>query len=120
MATLKFNITPQDVEDILVTAFEGGINYWCWKAKVKDGDYKGAEFASGAVAAGATVILFDDDDDTHEIDLPKMLAAIEWYATEQDSSIIDLKTKGIDDLAIDAGIADSIVQYAALGDIVYG
>ena len=39
---IKFDveITQQDIDDIMCSALEGGINYWCRKAEVV-GDYLG-------------------------------------------------------------------------------
>ena len=33
-------LTPQDIDDIMVSALEGGINYWCRRVVVQ-GDYLG-------------------------------------------------------------------------------
>ena len=52
---LEIEVSDQDINDILVTAFEGGINYWAYKAEPKDGDYKGADYASDALSRGATI-----------------------------------------------------------------
>lgn len=35
---LEVNVTQEDIDDIVTTALEGGINYWCRKAEVV-GDY---------------------------------------------------------------------------------
>jgi len=43
-AELEINVTQEDIDDIVTTALEGGINYWCGKVEV-DGDYLG-EYAS--------------------------------------------------------------------------
>ena len=30
-AEIKVKITDEDIDDIMTTAFNGGINYWCYK-----------------------------------------------------------------------------------------
>ncbi len=122
MPTLNFEVTDENIDDILVTALEGGINYWCGKAEVKDGDYKGAKYASHAVSKGATLIVHDIEDiyDTQEITKEKMIKAIEKYINNIDSDIIDLDSKEIDCCQVDAQVADCIVQYAAFDEIVFG
>ena len=30
-AELEINVTQEDIDDIVTTAMEGGINYWCKK-----------------------------------------------------------------------------------------
>lgn len=122
MPGLNFKVTDENIDDILCIAFEGGINYWCGQAEVKDNDYKGADYASHAVSKGATVILLDAEDieDPAEITKEKMIKAVEQYVNNEDSGIIDLDTKEIDCCMVDAGVADMIVQYAAFGEIVFG
>lgn len=41
---IEVNMTQQDIDDIMVAALEGGINYWCREAEVV-GEYLG-EYAS--------------------------------------------------------------------------
>ena len=111
---LNVKVTGQDIDDILVTAFEGGITYWCDEVQVK-GDYLG-EYASDQVSRGGVVRLHDEDG-WHELNLAKILDGIKKYLAT-DNSI--LEGKEIDTCQVDADIADSIVQYALFGEIVYG
>lgn len=59
----KYTVTPQDIDDIMVTALEGGINYWCRKAKVV-GEYLG-ECASDQISRGGSLILYDAESSDH-------------------------------------------------------
>ena len=34
---LQIVVTQEDIDDIMVTALEGGINYWCGKAEKEKG-----------------------------------------------------------------------------------
>lgn len=110
-------VTAEEVDNVLVAAFEGGINYWCDKARPKDNNFKGAELASGVVSRGGTVLLYYNDGTdcvTAILDLlavrrgiPLLLAKAgmtwrEWYENH------------------DAGAADCFVQYAVFGELVYG
>lgn len=49
-AEINVDLTQQDIDDIMVAALEGGIDYWCFKAEVI-GDYLG-EYASRADQPG--------------------------------------------------------------------
>ena len=40
--TTEILVTDQDLEDIITTAFYGGINYWCERARPKGGHWKGS------------------------------------------------------------------------------
>ena len=44
---VSFNVlvTDEDIDDIMVSALEGGINHWCAEAKVQ-GEYLGERHAS--------------------------------------------------------------------------
>ena len=44
---LDVRVSNEDIDDIMVSALEGGINYWCRKAEVK-GEYLG-EYASDQI-----------------------------------------------------------------------
>lgn len=116
----KIKVTDQDIDDIITTAFEGGINYWCCKAEVV-GDYLG-EFASEQISRGGTVRLYDSVEDavydlTLENFMEGLTKAIEdnWYDEygwyDGDS---------IDTCNVDADVADTIIQLALFDDVIYG
>lgn len=112
-------VDPQMIDDLLVTAFEGGINYWCNKAEVQDGDYKGGTYASDVVSRGGTVLLHDavgaesGDDTVHAINLDKMLSGISVFCNKRKI------TPEILWETHDAGDADLVVQYAIFGEQIY-
>lgn len=54
---IDVNLTQQDIDDIMVAALEGGINYWCRKAEAVGG-YLG-ECASDQISRGGSLILYD-------------------------------------------------------------
>ena len=121
MAGLNFNITDQNLADILCIAFEGGINYWCsGSVKVKDNDFKGADYASDALPKGAVLYIPDMDEGDMELTKEKLIAGVEKYVNEHDADIIDLATKEIDCCHVDAEVADMMVQLAVHGEVVYG
>lgn len=68
----EINVTQEDVDDIVATALEGGINYWCRKAEVV-GDYLG-EYASEQISRGGTLKLYDsEEDEVYELTRDKRL-----------------------------------------------
>jgi hypothetical protein len=109
--TIKIGITlsSQNIDDIVCTALEGGINYWASSAEVKDGDCKGATYASEVISRGGTLIIKEDQDGKlHELTLDNFKKGVELYGVP-----------GIAD-DHDAWDADSIVQYALFGRLIYG
>ena len=109
-------VTAQDIDDIICTAFEGGINYWCYKAEVVGGKYLG-EFASDQISRGGKLRLYigepfdDENSETYTFDLSDLLKGLEKY-------IEDVGHFDIDEC--DAEVADMIIQYTVFGELVYG
>ena len=118
--------SPEDINDIIVGALEGGINYWCRKAVIKRNeftdDYFGVakedqdkvEFASDVIGYGGTLILYDaETTDKWELTLENVLKAIELHCTNIGRSLSDLMD------SYDASDSDAIVQYAIFGEQVF-
>lgn len=121
-------IRNEDIDDIMVSALEGGINYWCRKAEVA-GDYLG-EYASDQISRGGELILHDTEENkTYTLSKEKFLEGLKKYIAAGNTECIDRETDGIgiytgklniDTCNIDANAADSIIQYAVFGDVIYG
>lgn len=116
----KYTVTPQDIDDIMATALEGGINYWCRKAKVV-GEYLG-ECASDQISRGGSLILYDAESNDHwELNLEKLLCGIQKAIEDNWFDDYDWYVDGeLDCCQIDAEVADTIVQLALFDDIVFG
>jgi hypothetical protein len=120
--------STENINDLICTALEGGINYWCSSAEiVKDKptktfvgvsaeDQTNVHYASDVIGYGGKLTLTDaeDPDETWELDLPKMLKGIKRYCEDRNESLSDLMDNH------DAETADCIVQYALFDEIVYG
>lgn len=117
----EVSLTNQDIDDIMCAALEGGINYWCASAEIREEDYLG-EYAHEQISRGGSLSLYDAEDDmTYTLTLDDFLrgfalACKNGYG-DTGEWIIDNK---VDACNIDAEAADIIVQYALFGDIVYG
>ena len=103
-------VTRQNIDDIMVSALEGGINYWCRKAEVVGGNYLG-EYASDQISRGGSLMLYDiESSDKWELTLEKFMAGLKMYVGEGE----------FDPDQIDGCAADCIVQYALFGKLVFG
>ncbi len=111
--TIEVEIDDQIIEDILVTAFEGGINYWCCRVTGHKEGIASDWFTKGG--GSSLRILVDSDPDRHDLTLDNLLDAIS-QAVKQGvcSGCFD------DDWYVDAGQADWIIQMAVFGEIIYG
>ena len=118
---VKYNIqvTDGDVDDIVSTALEGGINYWCKRAEVV-GEYLG-EYASDQISRGGTLILHDSEgEDKYELTLDKLLKGIQMYIANPNAPYKIVYNSELDTCQVDATVADMIIQFALFGVIVYG
>ena len=119
---LQIVVTREDIDDIMVSALEGGITYWCDKVKV-DGCSLG-EYASEQISRGGTLILHDMEEDRNELlTKEKLLQGIKMYAEQPKHGdifeVIDHELH-IDSGMVDAEVADVIIQYAIFSEIFYG
>ena len=125
--TLEIMLTQEDVDDIMCTALEGGINYWCYKAEVI-GEYLG-EYGSEQISRGGKLRLYleepFDEDETmdYELDLEKFKKGIEMWVQNPVGCTcleqVDGKIR-VDACNADAVVCDAIIQYALFGDVVFG
>ena len=111
-------LTEEDITDIVVTALEGGINYWACLDNTTD-EFNNAPddepisiTTAKILLSGGTVIFYDNEDDlaVFKLTLDKLLKGIKNYA----------EWRGFDMDYIDADMADCIVQYALFDEVVYG
>lgn len=125
--TLEIMLTQEDVDDIMCTALEGGINYWCYKAEVI-GEYLG-EYGSEQISRGGKLRLYleepFDEDETmdYELDLEKFKKGIEmWVQNPVGCNCLEQVDGKIrfDACNADAVVCDAIIQYALFGDVVFG
>ena len=124
-AEITARLTQQDVDDIMVSALEGGINYWC-RCVVVQGKYLG-EYASDQISRGGQLAVwleepFEDDKTCYMLDLNKFLAGFKQWLENcyANCDVVDSTDGSVDCGQIDAACADEIVQHALFGDLVFG
>ena len=114
---IEVSLTQQDIDDIMVAALEGGINYWCRKAEVV-GEYLG-EAASDQISRGGILILHDAESaQTWKLTLGKFLNGVKLYFEQ--GCHVQVEDNAIDTCDIDAGDADCIIQLAIFEEVVFG
>ena len=118
--TQRIKVTQQDIDDIMATALDSGISYWCRKAEVV-GDYLG-EYASDQISRGGVLKLYDaEEDDVYELTLDKFLTGLEKAIRDNWFADYDWHNgKELDTCNVDAEVADVIIQLALFDDVVYG
>ena len=123
-AKFTVRVSNEDIDDIVCTALEGGIGYWCYRAEV-EGEYLG-EYASDQISRGGTLKLYDaESDDVWDLDKAKLLNGISLAITNGfllEYKWVKFKNEiiTIDTYQVDAEVADAIIQYALFGELVFG
>ena len=136
--TTEILVTDQDLEDIITTAFYGGINYWCERAFPKGGHWKGSPETH--IVNGGAIILYDiDGEERYELNKFKLLRGITgliegdnfdlsqlgfgngdaYYVDADNTQCILRASHYLETGDIDAYIADLIVQYGIFGKQVF-
>lgn len=114
---IPFEVDGEWIDDVLCTAFEGGINYWCSNVTVVDGDYKGGEYKSEVISRGGRLKLYDESGAIVHLTLEGFIKGVEKY---YEWCLKDNRKTYTDPGMIDAEIADCMVQFAVFGEIIYG
>ena len=119
-AEIVVHLTQQDIDDIMVGALEGGINYWCDEAMVQVGRYLG-EYASEQISRGGMLLLHDTEEDAYrELSLEKFLKGFQLWLENGGDQYGAVQGHEVDCCNIDAGCADAIIQSALFGEVMYG
>lgn len=118
---VEINLTQQDIDDIMVSALEGGITSWCCKAEVIE-EKRCGDWGHEQIARGGALILHDAESDKQwRLTLEKFLNGVKLWIQNGDDQYGALQSDGtLDICAIDSDMADMIVQYAIFGEVMFG
>ncbi len=123
-AEITARLTQQDVDDIMVSALEGGINYWCRRVVVQ-GKYL-SEYASGQISRGGKLKIHVDEPfdeantEWYELDMEKFAQGFRLWLENGGDRYGAVSNGEVDTCEIDGEMADLIIQYALFGEVVYG
>ena len=127
--TIKINVTMQNVDDILCTAFDrgyGGALYWA-TPKRPGVMNEPVEYVWEVITKNRqTMIVMEDPEHgamiPHSLDLERFLHGFQIWCEQQNQNgrSLPMDDGEIDCGMIDANDADNIVQYAIFGRLVYG
>jgi hypothetical protein len=111
-------LSDQDINDLMVSALEGGINYWCNNLEILYSDkiqFTNDTLASDVIALGGELKLYDiESDDTWILDINKFMNGVKMYC--KNNKIFD----GVELIENhDADTADNIIQFALFNEIVF-
>lgn len=128
---MELCVSQEDIDDIMCSALEGGITYWCECLRIKN-KIDGARFANEQISRGGILELkvvepFDDEEtEWYLLDEKKFIKGLleflkRPYYEEYEEYLYEKANKiYVDPCYIDAESADAIIQYGLFGEIVYG
>jgi len=108
-------ITNEQINDLVVCALEGGINYWCNDATVTTQPIGTYEYASDVISMDGIITITDDCGNKHELNKEKFLKGIEKAMKNYDYETFEELFDNHDE-----EITDVIIQYAIFDEIIYG
>ena len=117
-------LTQQDVDDIMVSALEGGICYWSDCVEVVDRYL--SEYASGQISRGGKLKIHVDEPfdeantEWYELDMEKFAQGFRLWLENGGDRYGAVGNGEVDTCEIDGEMADLIIQYALFGEVVYG
>ena len=123
-AEIAIRLTQQDVDDIMVSALEGGICYWSDCVEVV-GRYL-SEYASGQISRGGKLKIHVDEPfdeantEWYELDMEKFAQGFRLWLENGGDRYGAVSNGEVDTCEIDGEMADLIIQYALFGEVVYG
>lgn len=108
-------LSKEEISDILITAFEGGINYWCGAVRIKKDPGKKSKLASDVISNNGELELSDaESDDVWILDREKLQNGFEktldFYKISKDTFFEN----------IDADYTDVCIQFSLFNEIVFG
>ena len=118
--TTNVEISDQQIADQIVTALEGGSNYWVQWAKLTDQNGKQVRKIDlvdhpELVPTTKLLLMEDEGDEPVEINYDKIKTGLEKMAEVYPNHFSDLINE-----TGDATTADVFIQMAAFGELVYG
>ena len=123
-AEITARLTQQDVDDIMVSALEGGICYWSDCVEVVDRYL--SEYASGQISRGGKLKIHVDEPfdeantEWYELDMEKFAQGFRLWLENGGDRYGAVSNGEVDTCEIDGEMADLIIQYALFGDLVFG
>ena len=121
---MKVFLTTDDIDDIMVSALEGGINYWVKDVRFVETE-KVSSFGYEQIARGGSLMvrpiepLDDADTEVYKLTREKFLHGFQLWLENSGLECGAIKNHRIAFGQMDGNRADSIIQYALFGEIVF-
>lgn len=116
--TVRREVTPRQVVDCLIAAFEGGVGYWCQIDNVNGPAYNEKQLF-GVVSGQSYLCLIDKEEGRRHTKLtrPKIEAGLRLMAKNHPDDFRDMTSE---DTSGDAITGDVLLQLCLFGEVLYG
>jgi predicted oxidoreductase len=122
--TTTDQISTQEIDDLMVTAFEGGINYWCDYAEIIDKPETECTFKNEVISRNGSLKLYDaESDDTWILTREKFLKGVEkalnhFHCDFNKNPLYATVQEMVENHDVET--VDVIIQYALFDEVVFG
>lgn len=115
---IKLFVSNQDLCDILTTAFEGSIDYWCRGCNDDSSNPISWSKAVDTIIKGEKVQLIDLENEivSYLLGIKSLRKGLKRFIKENPELIYN---GDLDIGNIDANMADTIIQYSIFGEIIF-
>ena len=120
--TAKIDISTERIQDLLVTAFEGGSNHWYTDLQIVEDcgstkyDRTGVHrFHIVPTCGGSVSLCAEDDDAVHVLDAAAIQRGINVMALDHTAALFDFLGENED-----AETADVFLQCCLFGEVIFG
>ena len=110
---IEQEISNSDINDLMVTALEGGINDWCDFEIINSNDFKGVHCTEILTSGGSLKLIDSETDEEYILTLDMVLKGIKMELECTGQSFEEMFDNH------DASTADRIIQYAIFGELTY-
>jgi len=111
-ATIEHTIDAETIATLLVSAFEGGSNYWMRSVKRVN---RSEDFYDVAPFASGLVVVDGETGTEHRLDVDAIRSGLKTMATSHPRHMADVLKKNDD-----ATTGDVFLQCCLFGEVVYG
>tara|TARA_R100001132_G_C3272897_1_gene94888 strand:- start:3197 stop:3553 length:357 start_codon:yes stop_codon:yes gene_type:complete len=110
------DVSVEDLADILITGFEGGIGYWaCIEDYIEPKNAKeisGCRYADYPLTGGGVILSVTDEEEQYTLDGAAIRRGLQSLTPKQ--------MRFLDTMDCDASDADQFIQMCLFGKVIFG
>jgi len=112
---IEVNLMESDIDDIMATALDGAIGYWCRKAEVVEAERRPGKTHEQISKNGILILHSANSDEKWELTRGMFLRGLKLYFEK--GSHVHVEDNFVDCEDMFSNDADCIIQFALFGEI---